>query len=120
MSDINDEQLAREGEPEHACERKSGRAAFDGDGRASWEWQVSTGVFTRTVTDDQLTRLAESNLQLVSDSRAAQSGKWLYQSDRLGTTVNVAPRREPSPAVSRSSETQGPVRRLLKRLVGAT
>ena len=36
--------------------RKSGRAVFDNQGRASWEWQTATGVFQTDVTNEQLQR----------------------------------------------------------------
>lgn len=45
--------------------RKSGRAVFDDLGRTSWEWQTSTGVFQRVITDDQLLKLENSELTLV-------------------------------------------------------
>lgn len=47
-----------------SLQRASGRSAFDADGRGIWEWQVSTGVLIRTVTEEQLMDLAQSNLQL--------------------------------------------------------
>jgi hypothetical protein len=60
--------------------RKSGRATFDADGRSVWEWQISTGVFTRTVSEDQLMELAQANLQLASDPPS--EGDWRHSSDR--------------------------------------
>jgi len=53
---------------EPSMDRKSGRIAFDGDGRGIWEWQIDTGVFTRTVTEDQLMDLAATNLQIMEAS----------------------------------------------------
>jgi len=47
--------------------RRSGRVAFEPDGRSIWEWQTSTGVFERTVTDEQVSRLQSSELSLVED-----------------------------------------------------
>jgi hypothetical protein len=48
--------------------RRSGRVAFEPDGRSIWEWQTSTGVFERTVTDEQVARLESAELSLVEDS----------------------------------------------------
>ena len=45
--------------------RKSGRAVFDNQGRASWEWQTATGVFQTDVTNEQLQGLEASGLELV-------------------------------------------------------
>jgi hypothetical protein len=45
--------------------RKSGRAVFDNQGRASWEWQTATGVFETNVTNEQLQNLEASGLALV-------------------------------------------------------
>jgi hypothetical protein len=96
-----------------AADRKSGRATFDNDGRSVWEWQVSTGVFTRTITEDQLTKLATTDLQLV-DGPAPRSG-WLYE-----TGEHVAkPRARSIAAPARTPTRTGPVARLLKRIAGA-
>jgi hypothetical protein len=93
-------------------DRKSGRATFDNDGRSVWEWQVSTGVFTRTITEDQLTKLATTDLQLV-DGPAPRAG-WLYD-----TGEHVAKPRAKAPAHIRApAPTSGPVARLLKRIAG--
>lgn len=60
--------------------RKSGRAVFDDHGRTSWEWQTSTGVFERHITDDQLLALEAPDLQL-ADANAPQAGDdlWSYR-----------------------------------------
>lgn len=49
--------------------RKSGRAAFDIDGRSVWEWQTATGVFSRNVTDDQLASLSAVELKIEESPR---------------------------------------------------
>jgi hypothetical protein len=43
-----------------AADRPSGRAVFDTDGRASWEWQTSTGVFERDVATEIISKAASS------------------------------------------------------------
>ena len=45
--------------------RKSGRAVFDNQGRASWEWQTATGVFETDVSNEQLQRLEAAGLALL-------------------------------------------------------
>ena len=50
--------------------RKSGRAVFDNQGRASWEWQTATGVFQTDVTNEQLQGLEASGLALVESEPA--------------------------------------------------
>lgn len=100
--------------------RKSGRATFDADGRSVWEWQISTGVFTRTVTDDQLMELAQTNLQLAADPQP--EGDWRGSSDRTdvaaGTKArwpSVRARATPQPS---TVDANGSLGRLFKRLVG--
>ena len=94
-----------------STDRKSGRVAFDADGRGVWEWQVDTGVFTRTVTEVQLMDLAATNLQIMeSPPSHAERGVWLCGSDSVGTRKAVQ---------QKPSVVDGPVRRLLKRLTRA-
>lgn len=45
--------------------RKSGRAVFDNQGRASWEWQTATGVFETDVTHEQLQNLEAADLSVL-------------------------------------------------------
>ena len=108
--------------PAAMSDRKSGRATFDNDGRSVWEWQVSTGVFTRTITEDQLTKLATTDLQLV-DGPAAPGSRtgWLYGTGEHKATRPVSPKASsPRARVTASTRTSGgPVARLLKRLAGA-
>jgi hypothetical protein len=56
-------------------DRKSGRAVFDNDGRSVWEWQTATGVFTRDVTDDQLSMLATVTLEIDETPNEAEKAK---------------------------------------------
>lgn len=60
--------------PAHS-DRKSGRAVFDNDGRSIWEWQTATGVFTRNVTDDQLSMLSTVTLEIDETAHEAQKAK---------------------------------------------
>jgi len=95
-----------------ATDRKSGRVAFDTDGRGVWEWQIDTGVFTRTVTEDQLMDLAATNLQIMETPPPhAEPGVWFCGSD--STRARKAVQRKPAVM-------DGPVRRLLKRLTRAS
>ena len=86
--------------------RKSGRAVFAEDGRGSWEWQTSTGVFTRDVTDQQLSALEASHLELV-DSDAIT----LRRSQRTMTHVPLQAAARPADAA-----TDGKLRRLWRRV----
>ena len=94
-----------------AC-RKSGRAAFGDDGRSIWEWQTSTGVFTRDITDEQLTALEAPHLALVDPSEAVTIRRSQTQRPTLASV--------PVSAASRSSGTNsnrsGKLRRLLRRV----
>ena len=56
--------------------RKSGRAVFDNQGRASWEWQTATGVFETDVTSDQLQSLEASGLAVVESEQAEPGRVW--------------------------------------------
>jgi len=83
-----------------AAPRKSGRAAFDQDGRGIWEWQTATGVFERDVTLEQLASLEDSGLAIVED-------------DRAGRTFDARATAAPKQA---SRATASPKPSLLKRL----
>lgn len=64
--------------------RKSGRAATGERGDAVWEWQISTGVFARDVTDEQLRRLEAPELSLAESTiAAADYGVRIYDSAPL-------------------------------------
>jgi hypothetical protein len=83
--------------------RKSGRAVFDDDGRCSWEWQTSTGVFSSNITNEQLTSLEAPHLELVDPNAAT-----LTRTQRPLPRV-VVPAAKPSRA-------SGKLRRLLRRV----
>ena len=87
-------------------ERKSGRAVFDNQGRASWEWQTATGVFETDVTSEQLQGLEAAGLAVVESEPATTSGRvWTNASSRR--TAAVAPARD-----------QTVLKRILRRLSG--
>jgi hypothetical protein len=88
--------------------RKSGRAVFDNQGRASWEWQTATGVFETDVTNEQLQRLEAVELAVVEAEPAAASGRVWTNASRP-----VAPRPQ---AVAARNPTV--LKRLLRRLAG--
>lgn len=91
-------------------QRKSGRAVFD-DGRTVWEWQTATGVFERQVSDEQMSRLEASGLQLLEQSPPAKdAGLAIYGSRTVGR--NDARTRAPAP---RSNV--GALRQFWRRLV---
>ena len=87
--------------------RKSGRAVFDNQGRASWEWQTATGVFETDVTSDQMQRLEAAGLAVVESEPAPASGR-VWASAKVAQRVNsVTPARNPTV-----------LKRLLRRLSG--
>jgi len=86
--------------------RKSGRAVFDNQGRASWEWQTATGVFQTDVTHEQLQSLEAVDLAVVESEPATASGRvWASAPPRQKATV--APARNPTV-----------LKRILRRLSG--
>jgi hypothetical protein len=87
-----------------AAGRKSGRAVFDKQGRASWEWQTATGVFESNVTHEQLQNLEASGLELVESEPTA------------GRVWNSVSRAETRPAAPARNPTV--LKRLLRRLSG--
>ena len=85
--------------------RKSGRAVFDNQGRASWEWQTATGVFETNVTNEQLQEA--SGLALV-ESEPTAGRVWNNVSrPNVRPASAVAPARNPTV-----------LKRLLRRLSG--
>jgi hypothetical protein len=79
--------------------RKSGRAVFDNQGRASWEWQTATGVFQTDVTNEQLQSLEAVDLALVESAPDTTSGRvWANAgSSKVARCANnVAPARNPT------------------------
>jgi hypothetical protein len=69
-------------------DRKSGRAVFD-EGRTVWEWQTATGVFERHVSDEQLARLENANLQLMEPGF---EGRAIYGETGSQTAYNARKR----------------------------
>ena len=93
-----------------APQRKSGRAVFD-DGRTVWEWQTATGVFERHVSDEQMSRLEASGLQLVEQSPPAKdAGQAIYGSRTVSRNDSIARTRTPRSNV-------GAFRQFWRRLV---
>lgn len=83
--------------------KKSGRAVFDNQGRASWEWQTATGVYETNVSHEQLQNLGAAGLALVESEPAAAHGRvWASASRPRGL-----PERNPTV-----------FKRLLRRLSG--
>jgi hypothetical protein len=88
--------------------RKSGRAAFEADGRSIWEWQTATGVFERNVSAEQVAKLEDTNLSIVEDS-IEPAGTSIYDSATI--TRAVAPRT----AIAKPAPRTTVLSRLLKR-----
>lgn len=100
---------------EAAPQRKSGRAVFDEYGGTVWEWQTATGVFERHVSEEQLSRLEASDLQLVEPLPPAKdAGNAIYGSLPLVRNDTIARKR---PAASRPNV--GAFRQFWRRLVPA-
>lgn len=89
--------------------RKSGRAVFDNQGRASWEWQTATGVFETDVTHEQLQRLEASDLAVLETEPTVPHGR-----------VWTAPTRPAAPLAKRAAPArdQTVLKRLLRRIAG--
>lgn len=87
--------------------RKSGRAVFDNQGRASWEWQTATGVFETNVTHEQLQTLEAAGLSVVEEP--VTDGR-----------VWTAPTRPAAPLARRAAPArdQTVLKRLLRRIAG--
>jgi hypothetical protein len=95
-------------ETEQGSPRKSGRASFEDDGRSIWEWQTATGVFTRNVTQDELTRLSTVELKIVEPPSHTVSGTWIYEQ-------RSKPSATESKGSARKVEREGVMMRLFKR-----
>ena len=89
--------------------RKSGRAVFDNQGRASWEWQTATGVFQTDVTNEQLQSLEAADLAVVESEPETTSGRvWGNGGSKAAhRAIGVAPARNPTV-----------LKRILRRLSG--
>ena len=90
--------------------RKSGRAVFDNQGRASWEWQTATGVFQTDVTNEQLQGLEAAGLALVESEPATASG-------RVWSSANEHQHHAPHERVTPARD-QTVLKRILRRLSG--
>ncbi|MGH8176374.1 MAG: hypothetical protein ACREV5_08955 [Steroidobacter sp.] len=79
---------------QHAAvsQRKSGRAAFNEDGRGVWEWQTAAGVFERAVSDEQLKRLEATEFTLTEWS-AAPEGRIRPNNSEASESASSANRR---------------------------
>jgi hypothetical protein len=93
-----------------AVARKSGRAVFDSQGRASWEWQTSTGVFETDVSDQQLKRLEAPQLELVEADEAATQGR-VWEAVPARKTA-----RTPAARMAQTREYEGVLTKLFRRL----
>jgi hypothetical protein len=98
----NDMSSSRSEDPTRPA-RKSGRAVFAADGRGTWEWQVQTGVFSRDVTDQQLSALEAPHLELVDP-------------DAITLRRSQRPLRVPPQTVVSTAEKIGALRRFLRRV----
>lgn len=96
-------------------QRKSGRAVFDEYGGTVWEWQTATGVFERHVSEEQLSRLEASDLQLVEQSPPAKdAGNAIYGSRTVVRNDAITRTRVPVPRPN-----GGALRQFWRRLVPA-
>ncbi len=93
--------------------RRSGRVTHE-DGRGIWEWQTSTGVFTKDVSDDHLRRLERSDLRVVEHAPVVVEDPMHKILDRLATSTNV--KSKPNKVAVKT--TKGAWRTLLQKWVG--
>jgi hypothetical protein len=102
--------------------RKSGRAVFDNQGRASWEWQTATGVFESNVSNEQLQRLEASDLALADHTGTASEGRVWTRDSVPHTPVikqsSASAKNSAKSRVSQSGEYETVLRRILRRLSG--
>ena len=90
--------------------RSSGRAAVDDRGDTVWEWQVTTGVFQRDVTEEQIRRLEAPDLKIVETHPAEGPGRWIHDSLRSGT--HAVHRPVPRQVIARQEQPRGPLGQL--------
>lgn len=102
---------------EASPKRKSGRAVFDEYGCTVWEWQTATGVFSRQVSDEQLSQLEAPDLSLVEQqSPGKDAGNAIYGSRPIGRNDFIARTRTPARR-SNTVAALGAFRQLWRRLV---
>jgi hypothetical protein len=113
--------MSQSGEKQRAApsgsDRKSGRAVFD-EGRTVWEWQTATGVFERHVSDEQLARLENANLQLMEPGF---EGRAIYGETGSQTAYNARKQvfvGRPAPVAPGTST--GTFRQFWRRLLPST
>lgn len=95
------------------ADRASGRAVFDTDGRASWEWQTSTGVFERDVAAEIISKAAGS-LSLIEEDRR----KWPTETILAVRATSPALEVRSLPAIGATERDVSLLRRWFTRLRG--
>ena len=95
--------------------RKSGRAVFDNQGRASWEWQTATGVFETDVTHEQLQNLEAAGLSVLETQPVVSPGRVWTGPSRPAAANSISARRATNVAPARD---QTVFKRLLRRIAG--
>ena len=96
--------------------RKSGRAVFDNQGRASWEWQTATGVFETDVTNEQMQSLEAADLSVLKTQPVVtQQGRVWTSPSRPPAANSISARRATNVAPARD---QTVFKRLLRRIAG--
>ena len=100
--------------------RKSGRAVFDNQGRASWEWQTATGVFESNVSNEQLQRLEAADLALLDHADTSSEGRvWTRDSSPSTPALKQSSARGKSGVTqNQKGEYETVLRRILRRLSG--
>jgi len=89
--------------------RRSGRAVFDANGQTTWEWQTSTGVFERAVSEDVIDRMS-AGLSLLPDNA---------HSERTWPAHNLANHARPLPKqLARAVQVRRPELKPIARLRG--
>lgn len=96
---------------ETANGRASGRAVFDTDGRASWEWQTSTGVFERDVAAEIITKAAGSLSLIEEDAR-----RWPTETILTVRATSAALDSRPNADLGVAERDVSPLRRWFMRL----
>jgi hypothetical protein len=100
-----------------ASQRKSGRASFDGNGHTIWEWQTTTGVFERHVSDEKLNELTSPFLELVEhipNEPRKYEGLWVHDAHRP-VNASAVRKAEPTAIAPRAKGLLGMLRKLSRR-----